>query len=131
MICTVLGIGLFIGGHHENVDKNRLSLFFNLAKVHVTKKNLKSLLEAHVLDETDIKMEEVKKICLLILKKPEFRGVFLEYAGRYGGKELAEVMDYSEFKSFYREKNKEVVEKGFFNEMLNQLKNPQTFFQLP
>lgn len=131
MISTVMGTGLFLGGHVEKIDKARLSLFFNLTKVHVTKKTLKNLLDTHVLDETNITIEEVRTICLLILKKPEFRGVFLEYAGRYGGKELVEVMDYSEFKSFYREKNKTTIERDFYNEMVTELKNPMIFFQIP
>ena len=124
----VMGVGLFLGGHVEKIDKARLALFFNLAKVNVTKKTLKGILDLHVMDETNITLDELRTICILILKKPEFRGVFLEYAGRYGGKELAEVMDYSEFKSFYREKNKETIEKEFYNEMVCQVKNPHMFF---
>ena len=85
------------------------------------------LTKKYILDEKNISMDEIDIICMLILKKPEFRGIFLEYAKRYAGRELEEVMEFLEFKAFFREKNKEVIQEDFYNEMCLQIKNPLIF----
>lgn len=118
-------IGEFLGGHTEKIDVERLRMFLQAAKVYVTDRTFYDILEKHVKDKHNITIEELDTICLIILKKPEFRGIFLEYAGRYGGKETENVMNYIEFRTFYKTKNNEDISKSFFNEMCLQLKNPQ------
>lgn len=117
MIEVLKDIGGFLGGHREIIDAERLRIFFEVAKVYVSDSALKQLLKKHVANSNNITLDEIDTICLLILKKPEFRGIFLQYATGYQSNETEDVMDYKEFKKFFKDQNGESITRSFFEEL--------------
>lgn len=91
MIDYCKAIGGFLGGWSWHCNKKRLKDFFTALKVYVPKENLVMILKKHVLHVSNITKLEFDMITMLVLKKPEFRGLFVSYAGLYSGKELDEV----------------------------------------
>lgn len=125
--------------HHGELLDNRKK-FFNDADVrkyvktvgvYFTESTMETILKNFVLSSERITMDELKSISLLMLKKPELREYFKKYCLEYSLKDTEEVMNYEQFSKFLDEVQGESVDRRFYQEMLAQLKNPQTILGIP
>lgn len=92
---------------------------------------IKSITRNFVANCEKITHSEMKAIGLLLLKKPELRDLFQTYCPEYQGKDVEEVMSFDQFSRFLEEKQKDSIDKRFYQEMLAQIKNPQSILGLP
>lgn len=96
-----------------------------------TEKNFTYIVRENVKNYADVKLHEVRRIVLLLLKKPELRPYFHRYADGYSGRDMEEVMTYEEWSRFLEEVQNSKMDKRYYTEMLAQLKNPQSVLGYP
>lgn len=90
-----------------------------------------AMVKEMVADPEHIRLEELRKIALLLIKKPELRELFAKHCKAYRGRDLEEVMGFEDFAGYLEAVQGEKVDKRFYQEMLAELKNPQSILGFP
>lgn len=127
----VLNKGGILDNRKKWYSEEDLRTFITSVGQYFSEDAVKSILKNFVSNRERITLAEMKSIGLLLLKKPELREIFQSFCPEYHGKDIEEVMSFDQFSRFLEEKQKDSIDKRFYNEMLAQIKNPQSILGLP
>lgn len=128
----------FVMNHGDLLDSRKkyytsadLIKYVKTVGVYFTEATMTTILKNFVLSPDKITMEEMRSITLLLLKKPELRDVFKKYCPEYGTQDSEEVMNFEQFNKFLEEVQGDSIDRRFYQEMVSQLKNPQSILGIP
>jgi len=127
----VLHKGQVLGCGQRRLGVNDFKAFLCHAKAFTSEANMQAILKEMVSDPQHIRIDELRRVALLLVKKPELRELFGRHCKGYSGRDLEEVMGYEEFAAYLEAVQREKVDKRFYQEMLAELKNPQSILGFP
>jgi hypothetical protein len=121
----ILHKGGLLGCDNIKYDVRQLKGFLYNVKCYFSLEALEGMVLENAKDPNKITKAEMKKIAMILLKKPELRDLFKKYAKEYES-DFKEAMTMEEWQLFLKEVQTEEMTPRFYQEMLNQLKNPQS-----
>ena len=131
LVDFILSKGGILANRKHFYKKADLKNFIANVGLYFSEEALNNILKTFVSNPDKITMQELRTICLILLKKPELRELFQSYCPEYQNKDIEEVMNYEQFNRFLEERQKDTIDKRFYQEMLAQIKNPHCILGLP
>lgn len=113
------------------LNEEELKIFLNKIKVYVSDLGLSRLYKEYVVDKTKITRNELKNICHSLLKKNEVKDLYKRFCVTYDSRDMEDTMGYEEWSKFLEEVQGDKMDKRYFQEMMAQLKNPQSILGFP